>query len=322
MVLAAVAVMSVSCGRKELAYTPAEVAEVYDGVGRFASMSPGEQSSFIGANYPALDALWKVVGHGELSVDALARWSRSAAVTVFTPSTDSVFAVHDPLPDALGYALAAAGEIGLELPERYYAEVVWGKRESIMFVDSVMLVAMNHYLGTDYPGYSGWPGYVRSQKTPQALPYDVAEALACTAMPYQTTDGGCTLLRRMLYEGATVEARMELVRGSSPAAALGYSEDEYEWLCRNESGLWHTLVAGKYLFDTSETAASRILSPSPATRILHPEAPGRAGRFIGFRLVRSYLTRHPETDVGFLLSPEFYGNPDILKEIGYAPAGK
>lgn len=311
--------MAGACGRNELQYSPAEVAEVYGGVGRFASMPSVEQAAFIRDNAAALEALWKVVGHGELSEDALARWSESPAVMIFTPVADSVFAVSDPLPDAIGYTLAAAAENGLELPRRSYAEVVWGRRESVLFVDSVMLVAMNHYLGAGYPGYSGWPEYARAQKTPQALPYDVAEALACTEKPYQES-GDDTLLRRMLYEGAAVKARMALVRNSTPAAALGYSDGEYKWLCDNEAGLWQALVAGKYLFDTSATTASRILSPSPATRILHPEAPGRAGRFIGLRLVESYVARHPEANLGFLLSPEFYGNPDILREIAYSPA--
>ena len=61
------------------------------------------------------------------------------------------------------------------------------------------------------------------------------------------------------------------------------------------------------------------MSPAPVTSVLSIYSPGRAGRFLGYRMVKRYLEAHPEADLASLLSPEFYNAPDVLEKIDYNP---
>lgn len=262
-----------------------EVAEVYHLVSDTAQMPTPEVETFL-----------RVVGYP--SAD---EWSKSRAAAVFTPDVDSVFPSGANLGIIIGNILERAKDEGLQIPQRSYAAVVYGRPESIMFADSVMLIALNHYLGADYPGYSHLPYYMRSGKTPERMPYDIAEALTATSYPYVGVDKP-TLLSRMLYQGALTEAKMRLVPGAKLTDALGYSEEELDYLQKNEKALWESLVASRLLYDTSAATADRMLAPAPSVGITTPAAPGRAGRYIGYTLVRRYLDKNPQASMPELLA--------------------
>lgn len=288
-----------SCGPDQNA-EPREVTPVYE---EFANYSHTNTLS------PEAGALLAVVG-----TDA-DTWSESQAVKVFTPDVDSVFAQGlQPLEQGIANIYAKADSEGLNLPDYRFGAVVWGRPESIIFCDSVALIALNHYLGAEYPGYSHLEPYRRRYKTPDRIVLDLAEALVATAYPYSAASEDATVLSRQLYEGALAEARIRLT-GSSDAAALGYTKDEYQTLLNREQDMWRTLVAHDLLYSTRPLDAERLLAPAPSTAVL--VAPARAGRFIGLQIVRAYLKANPETPLSQLLSPAFYASDATLRDSRY-----
>lgn len=261
-----------------------------------------------------LAAFMQTVSEQELSDEMIEFWASSQPVAVFTPDVDSIFTDSLYIGRTLGHILHKAESAGLDLPHRRYAAVVYGRPESILFVDSVMLIALNHYLGFEYPGYSHWPVFMRINKTPQALPYDLAEALVATSYPFALHDEDATLLSRMVYEGALAHAKMALVPQADLAGTLGYTDAEMKWLEKNEAAIWRSMVKDQLLYDTSEDLASRILSPAPEVFIVDPVAPGRVGRYIGYRIVEEFMKNNPEPPLKDMLEPDFYkGNSTLIR---------
>lgn len=300
------AIIAASCSAPRHDGEPQEVASVYKLFEDGASVVVPDSIR------PAYEAFMTVVG-----ADAAdpGQWAASPVVKVFTPDVDSVFPSLGSLEVALGDALARAAAEGVVLPQRRYAAVVWGRPESIMFCDSVMLIALNHYLGADYAGYTGMPVYRRASKTPARLSLDVVEALLGTQYPYELAQDA-TVLSRLLYEGAQAALRMR-VAACSAAEALGYTDGEYALLREHETELWRMLVGRNLLYSTLPADADRLVEPAPATALLAQQAPGRAGRFIGYRIVQSYLDGHPDVSPVSLLSPAFYSSDSALRESGY-----
>lgn len=269
--------------------------------------------------YPAETAdLLAVYGYDSLSVDNLRKYAASPAVNVFSPATDSLAPSNDCILQLLSYTLSAASQEGLDLGKHSYATVVWGKLQSVIFCDSTMLIGLNHYLGEAYPGYSSMEKYIRKTKSPAFLPYDLAESLVATAMPYLSSDRAATI-NRLVYEGALTEAKMRLVKDSSPVLALGYSQDEFDALMQNEKWIWDKMVSSGMVFDHDPSVASRLIAPAPYCGIISASCPGRAGRFIGYRIVQSYIAEHPEAKLSDLLSPSFYNMSNPLSVTAYRP---
>lgn len=317
----AIVLLCASCGRSR-EYAPEPIAPLYDIVYEYGRANLRAEDSILEANLryePQLEALLATV-HDDNVPDSLQlrAWSRSPAVEVFTPAADSVFPSLAGLESQLGTILGRAEEDGLELPRRSYAAIVHGKLESILFADSVMLIALNHYLGAEYEGYSAWPAYSRMLKTPDQLPYDIAEALIATEYPYDSGEHP-TVLKRLIYEGALAYAKKQVVPDADEAGVLSMPVEHLAYSVENEAATWGALISRALLFDTSAGTMSRLFDPAPTTSLIDTYAPGRVVRYNGLKLIESYVKKHPGITLAEMLSPDFYNADNTLAESGYNP---
>lgn len=271
---------------------------------------------------PGLDVYLRVAGINSDSIDvdsALTMLSGSQPVKVFTPDVDDRLHSIEDLEMSLGVALRRIQTVlpGIDVSHIY--GVVSPYRQSVITADSVVLVALNLYLGRDYPGYSGFEDYFRQTRESVRIPYDVIEALVASRYPIDN-DRAKTILSKMLYQGALVYAVMSSIPDADLSLALGVSGEDLKWLEGNESLIWDKLIQQGLLYSSSEIDASKLLMPSPATPAIHPEAPGRVGRYVGYAIVKSYVDKHKDVTLEQLLSSDYYGETKTLIDAGYVPA--
>lgn len=266
----------------------------------------------------ALGALVAMSGLGDSLTDGIMReYASGRVMTMFMPEIRNVFAPGaDSLESRLG---ELSGRLAKKLPDvvmPHVYTVVSPYNQSVVFVnDTIMFLALNHYLGASHRAYTGFADYLRRLKEPERIPIDVAEALVATSNPYIEA-ARPTVLSRLLYEGAKVEAVM-WIAGVDEATALGYDVTDMRWADDNERGAWRALLRRRMLFSTDAETAHRLVAPAPSTSILNTGSPGRLGRFIGHRIVARYLVEEPSATLGFLLSPEFYNDENTLRKSGY-----
>lgn len=318
---AAIAICSGCSGRRPADVAPdsVSVADVYRMMYQYGRTDSAGRDSLARLDTAEVRAFMTVVGETPVTDLRMQGWSWALPTLVFTPAVDSAF-THgtDSLALTLGAITARMRQAGVEIAPRRYAAVVWGRMESVLFVDSVMLIALNHYLGAEYPGYDHFPLYMRLTKEPRLMPYDLAEALIATDHPYSNPEG--TLLQRMLYEGALTAAKMEAAGPDAVLAdALGYRPEQMQFILDEEENLWRRIVADGLLYDTSAANIDRLVAPAPNASIIDARCPGRVGRYFGYRIVDSFRRRNSDATLPYLLSAEFYTDPDILAQSRYNP---
>lgn len=260
-----------------------------------------------------------IVGVDTLCDSTMQMVSRSRMVEMFSPAVDSVFPNMDNCAAAIAGATARAADLNVTLPDYRYATVVWGKDKSVIVSDSIMFIALNHYLGPDHDAYSGWPDYMRVNKRPEMIPYDVVEARLALHCPFKADPQGNTLLSRMLYDGSLAYLKMQLIPDAAENMALGFSAEQLKDIAENESFMWNKLVNGKMLYSTDADLAAHLLGPAPASSPISPDAPGRAVRYIGYRIVKSYMENNDSQPLDALLSPGFYNDRNVLRKAAYNP---
>ena len=155
-------------------------------------------------------------------------------------------------------------------------------------------------------------------KQKRLIPYHVAEALVSLAYPYRPSSDA-TALSRMVYEGAVVESVLRLLPSSDVPSALGFTDDGYLWAVENEAPAWKAMIEKGLVHTADPAEIDRLVNPSPHTSILHPSSPGRMGRFMGHRIVRSYLEGHGGVRLPEILDSAFYNSPKVLVESDYYP---
>ncbi len=228
---------------------------------------------------------------------------------------DGAFAT-DSLEEVLGRIFGRAEALGLSLtPKRVYA-VASPYNQTVVTADSLTFIALNHYLGPEKEFYAYYPDYIRRLKSPERIGTDVAEASITARYPFTPDTDFPTVIQRLAYEGAVIEAVMQIT-GADEREATGFTPDDFRWLEDNESQAWRSMLARDMVFSTDPELVEGMVRPNAVTSQLHHESPGRAGRFIGHRIVRKYLENHPATTLQQLLSPDFYNSPSLLSNAGY-----
>ncbi len=284
---------------------------------QYASMLPDDRDSIMRSLLPEAHAFFKVLGYDSLNPSDVEAWSQSDVVNVFQPDVDSMFGDLDILENQIAHMRTVDENHHWGLTDNVrFAAAVWGRPQPIVRCDSVMLIALNHYLGKGYPGYSHWEYYRRKDKVPEQIPYDLAGALAATKHPFDTRLAP-TLLSWMLYEGALMHARMMLVDRPKLSTALGYSPEELQYLESNTQSIWDDMRIMRVIYTTDPATIDRFIAPAPTTPLINHNVPGRAGRYIGYKIVESYIKNHAGATLDFLLSPQFYDTPQSLIDSGF-----
>lgn len=246
------------------------------------------------------------------------------AVELFEADVERMMPPLDSVETVLGRLRA---NLAAELPrigwQRTFA-IVWPYNQSVTYgADGSVLVALNHYLGADYPGYKGrFPEYIAANKRPAMLPVDVAEALVRSEYGFTADpDTPPTLLSRMLHEGALILAMKSALPDGTPLdALLGISPEQARWLTDNEAAVWHTMMERQMVYNSDPALADRLLGRSPVSSAIGPEVPGRAATYIGLRIVEAYRRQNPDVTVSRMLSPDFYNSNQSLIDSRYAPS--
>lgn len=309
----------------EKATTPVVITRLDSLIYAYPSMNGQDKAHMMQANADGLNALAAISGNRVVSDSLISAISGSKAMEIFYGRDGRLL----PAP-AMTQAEASLGRFaaimttvipGFRMPALY--GVVIPYNQGIVRVDSVMLIGLNHYLGSGYEGYSNFPQWQRSRKSPDRLAVDIAYAILQTQLPAPdaTEAGGApTALSRMLRDGALVYAITQILPDCNAASVLAYTSQDSEWLEKNEKMIWQTMIERDLLYSTDPAIAQRLTAPGPSTSVIHPSAPGATGTYIGYKIVESYSANHPEATLAEILSERFYSNPTAtLSAASYTP---
>jgi hypothetical protein len=216
--------------------------------------------------------------------------------------------LNAPEPEALYFYISG---IDLETPCLFYP----GAKGD----PSKAFVGLDNFLGVGYPGYEFIPAYQRSTLRQSQIPVEYAHAILATMGLENFNDP--TLLGQMIYHGKIGVASDALTGyGLEPAEILGYLPQEWAFLEENERNIWEVLVREQLLFSTDPLVRQRLIEPAPFSKFgtaQDTEIPGRAARFIGYQLVKSYAEHHPELGLKELL--KIRDAQKFLRDAQYKP---
>lgn len=186
----------------------------------------------------------------------------------------------------------------------------------VVLTDSLLLLGLDNYLGSDHRFYAGLPNYMAKVLDKRYLTSDIASAFAKKVNSYPRNR---TFLSRMVYYGKELYVKERLLPSNSDAQIIGYTDEEVRWAQNNEEQIWRYFIEQELLYSTDSQLDRRFLDPAPFSKFgleLDSESPGRLGRYIGWQIVRRFMDENPELTLIELLdmSPD-----ELFKESNYKP---
>lgn len=165
-------------------------------------------------------------------------------------------------------------------------------RNKVFLTDSLLIIALDTYLGSDHEFYGGIPKFHSKNFRKEQLEVDVAAAFAKahTSRPRQAS-----FLAQMIYEGKQLYLMQALLTGKEPHELFGYTQQEYEFALENQKNIWEYFVSGELLYKTDRNLLTRFIDPAPFSKFylsFDNETPGRIGRFIGYQIVKAYMNNN------------------------------
>lgn len=326
IVVIIIIIVTVSCkdnARRDNVHSSSMPIERMDRlVYNYNDMDSTTRFNLIDSMRPGLDIYIPIIGLSGDSVDynvALKMLSASQPVKVFTPDVEIRLKSIEGIEARLGEALPRLQSALPKTKVSHIYGIVSPYRQSVVTADSIVLISLNLYLGSDYPGYAGFEDYFKKTREASRIPYDVVEAIVASRYPLDSSKSK-TILSKMLYQGVLVHAIMSTIPDAELPMAIGVSDKELEWLKANESAIWDKMIQNELIYSGSEIDAAKLIMPSPSTSIIHYDAPGRVGRYIGYAIVKSYVDKHNDVTLESLINPDFYGATKTLIDAGYEPS--
>ena len=191
-------------------------------------------------------------------------------------------------------------------PQFIFYQAAWNNR--IFVTDSIVGIALDHYLGTDSKAISSlspdlFPQYKKRDMTPEMILPDLAKSLASFECNRYYNDKG-TLLDEMVIYGKMLCLSKALLPEVEDSVLLSYSKEQFDWAAQNEWNTWKILADNRTIYCTQNRDIQRWFSEGPFTGVpgIPQNSAPQLGAFMGWNMVRQYAEKHPEITLQDLLA--------------------
>ena len=168
-------------------------------------------------------------------------------------------------------------------------------RNKVILNDTLLIVALDTYLGKDHRFYKGVQRYLAQNFRKQQIDVDVAHAFAKAKI---AGPSGRQFLDEIIYQGKILYLMEHLLTLKNKNEIVGYTPEQLKWAQANEANVWTYFVERKLLFDTDPKLLSRFINPAPFSKFymeFDNESPPELGRYIGWQIVRAYMENNEIT---------------------------
>jgi len=170
-----------------------------------------------------------------------------------------------------------------------------------VYSDSLLLISLDTFLGSENHLYDGIPTYIRKELDPKYITVQIADKFGAFIIP-PVEDR--TFLARMIYEGKKLYLNDLLLPHVPIEDRIVYTKEEFNWALENEKYVWQYFIEKQVLYQTQLEWVQRFIEPAPFSKFylqLDNETPGRIGSWLGWQIVNSYMIQFPETPLDELL---------------------
>lgn len=273
--------------------TPIEIARFDSLLIRYAGLA---DTTDFNAAITEFGAFWNIYNRHILGLtdapyyrNGLAAFMGDTSIARLYADTHREYADLSSEAKALSAVTARYRVLFPERPIPVFQTHVSGLNQSVVTMDSLLSVSLDCYLGSDYPLYRyRYNDYELPSHSRKRLVPDIGEVLLRNSLPVPE---GRTLLDAMIYEGRVLYLLSGLLGTDSVTTVTGFSAEEAQWCITNETAIWRSIVEQQHLFASDNILIRKYIHPSPFTAPLTHDAPGRTGRWVGWRIVTEYARK-------------------------------
>jgi len=167
----------------------------------------------------------------------------------------------------------------------------------IKFVDSVIIIALDMYMGSDYYFYPmiGLPKYLSYSMSKEYIVKDCMEEIARSLLKENIASQ--TFLDKMLLEGKVLYFMDAVMPDVHDTIKVVFTESQLEWCRRNEDNMWSFFIDQGFLYNNDRNIITRFMDKGPFTPSFANESPARTGAWVGWQIVKAFMKNNPDVSL-------------------------
>jgi hypothetical protein len=183
-----------------------------------------------------------------------------------------------------------------------------------------LAVGLQLYMGKNYSLYQSeagqemYPAYISRRFQKEYIPVNCLKTIVDDIFP--DNNAGRPLIEQMVQAGKRLYVLDQLMPKTSDTLKTGYTKEQLEGCYDNESAIWSFFVQSDFLFSSDPSITKDYMNDAPKTQALGDASPGFIGQFVGWQIVKKWMSKHEKLSLDELLQT----NPKtIFNEAKYKP---
>lgn len=176
---------------------------------------------------------------------------------------------------------------------------------SFIYGEDQLAIGLDFFLGANYP-YSkynpGNPNFSNYLTRSFNADHLVMKTLQPLVEDVVGEDPGNRMLDLMIQEGKKFYLTDALLPNSPDSVIFEMPASDLKWLENNELEIWAFLLQEQLFYESEWKKIRKFVEYAPRVPQMHPDAPGRAANWVGWKVVQAYMKRNPDTSVKELMA--------------------
>lgn len=188
----------------------------------------------------------------------------------------------------------------------------------VKYAENTIIIALDMFLGKNFHIYKLWqiPEYLRRRMSREYIIPNISREIA-RAMIESKGFVPHNFLDKMIFEGKLLYFN-DITQPDLPdSIKIGYSAPQMFWAEKNEGNIWSFFLEKKLLYITDSREINKYFMEAPFTTTFSRYSAPRVGKFIGWRIVRSYMANNKNISIKDML--ENMNAQEILQKSNYRP---
>jgi hypothetical protein len=204
-----------------------------------------------------------------------------------------------------------------DMPVPRIVTYVSGIGQSAITDDSLLAIGLDKYLGSGEEMYArmGMFQYLLRNMHPDRLVPDCMLFWGETEFPF--SDSVNNLVSNMIYNGKLLYFVSAMLPDAPDSLCWGMSNRGIDYCMENEKYMWTKMIEDKFLFNTDRFTIDKFILEGPFTKDFGRDSPAKAAVWIGYRIVRAYMSQNREINLRQLMEENDYMK--ILNQSSYNP---
>ena len=192
-----------------------------------------------------------------------------------------------------------------------------GFNYAIISAESTLAIGLDMYLGEQYKMYAsiGFPKYKIRKMRKEYLATDCMKGWL--ESEYELNPSKKDFLSQIIYNGKILYSLDALLPDAQDSLKIGYTAEQLQFCKNNETNLWAFFIEKNLLFSTKQSEYWKYISEGPSTNGLPKETPAMIGNWVGWQIVRKYMSENASVTLKQLM--EENDAQKILAKSKYKP---